>query len=443
MLGIVLWFLVIAGILGWVTFLIHKLVDITWLHNIIKWLVIALPFERIPSLSLGNSNIRISQILTLAGVYLTIVLIFKKDQRVLKTKLNSTFYLGLAFFALSLPAMFFVKEFDRYFITEIGTVVCFMAAILISHFGNNLTQRIKELMISLVGVSIFGVYQFFGDLAGLPITLTGLREQYTKIVFGFPRIQGTAIEPLYFAGMLFVPIFLILSKFLLEKNTFNAKLKNILLALFLIIVFVLTLSKGAWLAFIIGFVLFGIMQRRAIWRISKNLRITQIFQVATLLALILVLGYFLSPQFQTGINTTIEHLQTTISGEATTIVERDRFVEKALDLIPGNALTGLGSGQYGTYFSQGADGGYLIVNNVYLEVWLEHGLLASIAFIVFLTLPLYRIYTSKQYLENWVISGLFFGLITYYLQWFTFSPVFIMPIFILIGLANMKLEVSD
>lgn len=298
-------------------------------------------------------------------------------------------------------------------------------------------------MISMLGVSIFGVYQFFGDLAGLPITLTGLREQYTKIVFGFPRIQGTAIEPLYFAGMLFVPIFLILSKFLLEKNTFNAKLKNILLALFLIIVFVLTLSKGAWLAFIIGFVLFGIMQRRAIWRISKNLRITQIFQVATLLALILVLGYFLSPQFQTGINTTIEHLQTTISGEATTIVERDRFVEKALDLILGNALTGLGSGQYGTYFSQGADGGYLIVNNVYLEVWLEHGLLAFIAFVVFLILPLYRIYTSKQYLENWVISGLFFGLITYYLQWITFSPVFIMPIFILIGLANMKLEVSD
>ena len=80
---------------------------------------------------------------------------------------------------------------------------------MVAHFAK--LSSLKGLFVSLAIVSIFGIYQFLGDLVlGLPTFLTGLRPQYTKAVFGYPRVQATAIEPLYFAGMLFWPMFLMI-----------------------------------------------------------------------------------------------------------------------------------------------------------------------------------------------------------------------------------------
>ena len=422
--------------------LVWKSINLTWLNQLCRWLIISLPFERIPSIPVGSSNIRISQVLTLIGCYFVIVLLLKKDPQLLRIKLNSIFWLSIAFFVTSLGSLYFVKDLNRYLTTEIATIICFLASILVSHFTIDPSKRIKEFLLSIVIVCSFGVWQFVGDLAGLPTMLTGLREQYTKIVFGFPRIQGTAIEPLYFGGMLLVPLFLTLSK-IFDDLKYQKLYRAILHFSFIFIVFILTLSKGAWLAFGIGLGLYLVYNSKSLWLKFIDLKLASFLKIIFTLVVVLAGAYFLFTPLRAGVDTTVNHVLATFDGNSTTIVERSRFVDGALELLQTNPILGIGGGQYGTNFELGSDGGFLIVNNAYLEVWLEHGLFALIVFCLFLFLPIFKLLKTKSPKNDWIVSGLIFGLISYYVQWFTFSPVFIMPIFILVGLAFCYAQNAD
>jgi len=80
------------------------------------------------------------------------------------------------------------------------------------------SERIVKMMVSAFFISAFlmsiiGIYQFFGDMAGLPTSLTGLDPGYTKVVFGFPRIHAFSKEPLYYANYIFIPLGIALALF--------------------------------------------------------------------------------------------------------------------------------------------------------------------------------------------------------------------------------------
>jgi O-antigen ligase len=82
----------------------------------------------------------------------------------------------------------------------------------------------------------------------------------------------------------------------------------------------------------------------------------------------------------------------------------------------------------------------LIVNNIYLEVWLENGFLAFCLFIGLWLWVLMKNWRHLIYTPNWTEPlivlrlALVLTLQSYLIQWFFFSPLYIMPIFILLGL---------
>jgi ABC-type multidrug transport system fused ATPase/permease subunit len=483
-------FLVIVGI---ITALIWHRIDFVWLQNAIKFLIWSLPLEWFPRVDIGGAGFRLSQALVIVSFYFLFILSFKKDPDLLRQKLSKLGWILPLFIILSSPSWLNITNTNRFFVHFLGTILCFGASFLIASFVHRPFDRIKELSIVIFLTSIFGIYQYIGDMAGLPPALTGLREHYTKIVFGVPRIQGTAIEPLYFAGMLTIPIiFWIVTLFFglfgekkldLDKATVHSEIfeekkdvtvnqeffeKGIsdmaritnnnrikkflfddsLLAYFsklgfVILIFILTLSKGTYgvLAFVLF--LFFIFAIKYFSEFRNMLKQYGVFAFIFLFWLSAGLSNSVDPIALTG--DIGKNFVETLTGTSPSAVERNKFLGEALRHIPERGLMGIGMGQYGEYV--GADLGSLntegqaIVNNVYVEVFLEEGFFALIWFLVILFLPLFglwrTIWQKDLGRKETAIATitLFFILFGYYLQWNLFSPIFIMPIFILLGLA--------
>lgn len=118
---------------------------------------------------------------------------------------------------------------------------------------------------------VFGFYQFAGNWAGLPNWLTGIREEYSWQRFGFPRMQSTALEPLYFGAFLLLPIAILAVMPARNDILKLTKRYYLLLAACLLAVF-LTLSRGALMAVFIVLVLATITHLKARGlKIAKNL----------------------------------------------------------------------------------------------------------------------------------------------------------------------------
>lgn len=104
-----------------------------------------------------------------------------------------------------------------------------------------------------VVVTVFGFFQFFGDTFGVPQTWTLLEDRYTSAAaFPFPRVQAFALEPLYLAHYLFLPIGILLVR---RWRTRKASILEQVLLIAVIAVMLLTLSRGG----ILGLLLCGLV----------------------------------------------------------------------------------------------------------------------------------------------------------------------------------------
>jgi hypothetical protein len=449
--------LILILILGFISFLgiltnlIWSKIEFSWLNKICRFLVLSLPFERIPSVDFGFGNIRISQLLTLLGIYFFFILIFKRDKKLLEHKIDNSFWLILGFFVVSIPSWFVVQDFKRFLITMIGTLLVFLAYFLLSNFSKNILELLQELNLVLILVCLFGIYQIVGDFVGLPIIATGLRYQYTKVVFGIARVHATALEPLYFAGMLFPGIFSSIFLIAKQKPILNLNFKfqkniyfNILIFSLFCSLFLATISKGAFLsiALLLPFLVLIFYQLKLL----KNLSFVRTLALA-FLGFIFFLNLF-SQEFSTILIGIINNFIGSLFFDSGTSAERIFFVQAANFLLFYNIVVGIGSGQFGILADNliplsKTPGTYLIVNNVYLEIWLEFGFLALILFLILLFRTIYSNYkiyqkTFSQNLNNDNLARLIliFSLASYFINWLFFSPIFIMPIFILLGLAS-------
>jgi hypothetical protein len=483
-------FLAIFGITN--SLIWHK-VNFGWLQNSIKFLIWSLPFEWFPRIDIVGAGFRLSQALVIISFWFLVILSIKKNSELMQQKFSKLGWMLPVFIILSSPSWLNITNLNRFFVHFLGTILCFGSSFLIASFTKKPFDRIKELSIVLFFTAIFGLYQYIGDLAGIPSSLTGLREHYTKIVFGVPRVQGTAIEPLYYAGMLTIPIIfwivrICLDLFESEKlettkdfvhnkedaqnervnlnqaiateesqlksgkriiGKFTAFLlkdnsKSDLAKLgFVTLIFILTLSKGTYgvLAFIL--VLFFVFAIIYFTRFRNLLKKYGIISFIFIIWLFAGLSNSVDPVALTG--DIGKNFVETLTGTSPSAVERNKFLGEAVRHIPEKGLVGIGMGQYGDFV--GADLGSLnsegqaIVNNVYVEVFLEEGFFALIWFLVILVLPLFGlwkiVWQKDSRMKQTLITAitLFFVLVGYYLQWNLFSPIFIMPIFILLGLA--------
>jgi O-Antigen ligase len=492
-------------------------VKFEWLPKLCNMLILSLPFEYFPRLEIGGTSWRISQFLVMIGFWIIAILVLKKDSKLLSHKLHFASMYPLLLLFLSSPSWFAVVDFQRFVVHLVGTVFVFGAFVLLINFATNIWKNLQRLALVLFGCSIFGLYQFFGDLVGIPPALTLLREHYTKVVFGVPRVQGTAVEPLYFAGMLLIAIFVLffwicerveskkissmegkgtarfpcdilsegwqpkvdgvvttkatptvgLNNSQLQKTTpsatlpplrmakgnllrylailpINIDLKYLLLILLTTLTaFVLTISKGTFgvLAILLLPLILVIIFAFSFAREFVGKYFIQTILIA-ILGLTLVLT-FINPVTLLGeIGTNFVE---TLSGTSASAVERSMFVSEAIVGIKQHLFFGIGMGQFGEYAGNNLGlinaYGKAIVNNVYLEIWLEQGILALFFFVFFLLQPVLMLlkFVATRWLPlctNMLAAlSLVFILVGYYIQWTLFSPIFIMPIFICLGLA--------
>ncbi len=299
-----------------------------------------------------------------------------------------------------------------------------------------LISVIKTLFLSALIVCVFGFYQFLGDVAGLPITLTGLKDIYTKAVMGFPRIQAFSMEPLYLANFLFIPLGLALGLFIFKDNKIIKNTWLITLIILILAIIVLGISRGAYVALatlIIFFILFFAKK-------FLTVRNVTIFLVSVVVIGSAAYG-FLKISNPDALNSFISHAKVEDTG-GESVQKRLTDYEKALNYWQESPIIGIGPGNFGPrdqgYPEVSQTGGWDIVNNEYLEILCETGILGLIFFVIILLILLARSIVAYKKCQDPTLKAVLIGLLSAYVavlvQYNFFSTLYIMHIWFLIGL---------
>lgn len=445
-----------ALLIGWV----WQKINYSWLDNICTLLVISFPFQGFPSLIGSLGNLRISQIIVVLGLFFTLILLLKKDAQLLTTKIHPVFVWMLVFILASLPGWLVVQDFGKFIQYLLGILFVFGATFLLTHFAKNIWEKAQYLILAMLFACLFATYQFVTDMVGLT-DYSFLRPQYTKEIFGIPRVHSFFLEPLLFAGGLFAPVIITIFA-LISRQSIITLPKNIItwlksvklsfvtqsytLHLVTLVIFIsffaLTYSKSAFLALaivIIPIIILTIWKYKDIVTI-KLLSFLSLLGVAGLTVLVLT-----STTFQDAILEISINFYQSILGNGTSASERNTFLETAQNFLPQYYITGAGPGQYGSIVGfalryLNGESRNLIINNIYLEIWFEYGLLALILFItlwiIVFSQNLKFIVRTPDWRSKKTLLQLSLGLslVAYLIQWWFFSPIYIMPIFILLGL---------
>ncbi len=393
-----------------------------------------LPFERIGGYRGLGINIRISQIIFL----ITLLAWLLKNILIKKEKIKWPFPNTLFSLFLGVNFLSLINSGDLKRSTLVFSFLLFSFALyflIINLIKKEVLSKIlSSIFLSASFVSLFGFFQFFGDILGLPDSITFLLPRYSKEVLGFPRVQSTALEPLYFANYLLIPLTLALV-LLLSKNL-KFKYSFLFSTVFLTLSsLILTFSKGGIIAFLIITIFLLFFYFRSFFT-RKNFYFICLICCLIFLTLIVfasTAGIF--SNFEKIYSRTIK----IITGA--TLIERAKAYEIAFEGFFQSPLIGIGLGTFGPYFTSWGpipEKGWPIVNNEYLEILCETGILGLILFLSFIGSVLIRSFLAfkicKEEFLKTVLLGLTLAFIGILVQYFTFSTLYIFHIWFLIGL---------
>jgi O-antigen ligase len=400
--------------------------------NFDQWLLIllilSLPFERLGTIDLFGYTLKFSYFFLIIIVGKFFFDYFKSKNQPIKLSPGEKCL--LAFSSLNLLSSFWSIDPKRSII--IGLIFIFLALasiILKRQITFEKRPKFEELIINLsLIISIFGLWQFFaGSIESLE-RFSFLRESYRSQIFGFPRIQTTFLEPLYYANFLLFPI-LILIKKIFAKNCYQEYLKLILIVL----TFFLTLSRGAIFSLLIVLIILSIfllLFHRE--KLITYVKVTAAFFLAFIFAIFLVY----STADKAGVNQFLGHTAVNDVGTGESVIGRLGTASSALGTAVGHPF-GLGAGAFGALpqFSDRSD--YQIVNNLYLEILVESGIFGLVLFAGFLFLIFQKLW------QNYRIFGFFnlfylLGLLAIFIQYFSFSTIYIVYIWFFIALATVE-----
>ena len=301
-------------------------------------------------------------------------------------------------------------------------ILSWVTAQIVAKYG--LKPLLPAIFLSAAGVSLFGIYQYLGDTADLPASMTGIAPSYAKEVLGFTRLQSTAREPLFFANYLLTPIFLALA------FVFSTKTKKLwagaFLALMLIALF-LTTSRGALLSALTAFVLFVIYTRKTLsQKLRGNGRMLGLISGIFVLVFALLIGLsslqsrgsiLSGPRYVASFFTT-KLLHT---GSYTDRVENQKA---AIDVFRSHPVTGVGFGGYGPYLNHDKTSP-LQVNNLFFQLLAEGGLLGLISFgalwAYIFSLAHRRLLKESDQTSKLYVAGLIAAVVAITLQSLSFS----------------------
>ncbi len=399
-----------------------------------------LPFERIGSYDIAGVTVRLSQVLALITMAAWLIEgLTKKEIKPVKNPI----YLPLVLFLLiNIIALVNSPNLAKSILVLGFTIFTILVSLLIPNLVKEtatLQKIIKTLLWSSLLVTLFGLYQFAGDMLGLPETLTGLRSQYTKVILGFTRVQSTALEPLYFANYLLIPICLAVVLFLNKNRKFRPLFLLSIIGLG-VLNLILTASRGGYLALLASLIVIAIFYWRKIFSL-KN--------VIGLLA-VLILIVFILPKImglaaeenplQPNLGQFISHAKNLFGGAA--YEERVERYEQALNLWHQHPLIGSGPGSFGPLVAihplQQPEEGWAIVNNEPLELLAETGIFGLVIMGLIVIILIIRSLALARFTQNQEFKALlvaflaaFIGIIV---QYQTFSILYIMHIWFTIGM---------
>ncbi|MBI3495399.1 O-antigen ligase family protein [Candidatus Berkelbacteria bacterium] len=396
-------------------------------------LIFFLPFERIPTLQLGSFTAKINHLV--GGL---VIIFFLLDVVFNRRKLygNPTVIPTVIFLLSLLVSIVHTTAGVRsiiFFGLDSFVIALFLIIPQLIDSREKLNRVVQVLLWSVVLVAVFGLYQFLGDLIGLSSAMTGLDPGYSKKVFGFPRIQAFAKEPLYLGNYLLIPLGTLFALFI-------AKIRHIQvvpIAFLVMVVFVLTLSRGAFLAFAVAAAIALLFAFKKIFTFRSIL----LGGAAVFLVLIAVNGILnkLGPDLKERFlaHATIQDYR---SGDSTQ--GRLHAFAKAIDAFEESPVSGIGLGAYGMYVlnypATPPPNGWFIVNNQYLELLAETGILGFASFVLLVAVILGRSLIAYIKTQDQFYAALVLGLTAAYIgtlvQYNFFSTLAIIHIWVLMGL---------
>lgn len=414
--------------------------------HILNALVLAfffvLPFEHLPTIEVANFTVKISYILGVAIIF-TVLLNYKKN--ILEHRLDLGDWSLVALFVCAALSLNRSQDFRRGLLTFLMWGFVFFLYFILFEYLKNQDRREKVekyLLLSTFFICIFGLYQFIAGSLDVPVQYTGLRLRYAKEVLGFPRVQSVALEPLYFANFLLVPFFLTIKKYLFEKSKVNVYFWLLILILSNII---LTVSRGAYLSLVISMATFLIYfmvtqqkYRQKIWLIMA----------AGAISVVVSLLLFVSLNGLDQFKAFGQHVVVNDSTNRVSVEGRQEGYLSAIDKFKTSPLFGMGITNSGVLSEPMIDHGEVLtygsLNNIYLEILSELGLVGFLFFMFFLVYLIWILFKRLSSLRGHrkiSIILLSLGLFAIFIQYNFFSTLYI--IYIWVFLALLKGEVID
>jgi len=423
-----------------------------------------LPFERVGAVEIGGMNVRIHQVLAL------VTLASWLGRKILKGKItfrpNPLFWPLFIFVLISLISFVNAINHQRAFLvfgfTVFVIIVSFMVAELIDN-KKKMTSVARVLVLSAAFVSLFGIFQWVGDMVGLPSSITLIRMGwYDKNIVGMTRLHSTALEPLYFANYLLIVIPIVVGLILgygkkegtgdgvkgAGLDTSNQKpeskkaVEQIFPLWFLLgsalvmgLAFLLTMSRGGYLALAASLLVLLLFRFRRIF--TSRVIILGLIVVGAVFGVLAVLS---AGQSELSADWIVGRV--TSFGETSADWERLETYSDATDAFFASPWLGLGIGNFGAYQtgidSGSPDRGWGIVNNEYLELLTEVGLFGFLALAAALLIwglrALSAIKDSKDITLKILLVCTLATMAGFCVQYMSFSTLYIMHIWFVIGM---------
>ncbi len=406
----------------------------------IGWLLIVffLPFERVPTIDMGGINIKINTILGLITLLAWILALMANSNKY-KVQPNALAIPLTLFAGAMILSLTQAVNFNRALVVLIFIIFTMFLAVLAVNMVKSKEDLQKTMVVIFFSAFIagaFGLFQFGGDIVGLPRSITLLKEGYTKAIFGFPRIQAFSMEPLYYANYLLIPICVGIALIFNRAEPIK-RWWLIGLVMLLLINFILTVSRGGYLGLVGSLAILTIFMFR------------KIFTWRTILIGVLTVGivgygvlFALSKGDYHATNQFISHVTLADFSQGESIQGRLATFKRAMVAYNQSPILGIGIGNYGPwakyYPSAPPKGGWDIVNNQFLELLAETGLVGTIAFGFLILILILRTFSALKYAKDLflrsVLIGLLAALLGILIQYNFMSTLYIIHVWVAIGL---------
>lgn len=399
-------------------------------------ILFALPFERVPSVDVAGVSIKANIILGAITALSTLIAIMFRRQRL---RINATHVLILLVLVVQLLSLAHAVELTRAIKTVGFTAFVFGFSWLIPQWivsQSLLRTAVRILILVAAIVGVFGIYQFVGDVIGLPRSLTLIDQGFSKIVFGFPRIHAFSLEPLYLGNYLLLPFSLLFSLLLVGVRTRLSHIWFWGLFVLLGIVLVLTVSRGAYLAAAVSVLVIMVSLPRETLK-PRHLLIGLGIIVAVLGASFI----FLMRSNSAALGNFQNHVLLGDFANSGSGAGRLSTFTQAIEIWKVHPWLGVGPGNFGpasfNFPNPIINPASAIVNNEYLELLAETGLIGLFAvLLVFGSVILRSIVALRQAKEpllRAVLIGGTAGFIGMLVQYNFFSTLYIIHIWSTVG----------